>query len=65
MKIDDLNKIKNIFFHMSVLMISSFTLMMNAQITEKKLVVLIPSYNNISCYKKNLDSVISFFLKKI
>jgi len=42
---------------MSVLIISSPILIMNAQIVEKKLVVVVPSYNNISCYKKNLDSI--------
>jgi len=57
MKIDDLSRVKNIFFYISVLVMSNFILMMNAQVVEKNLVILIPSYNNLSCYKKNLDSV--------
>ena len=57
MKINGLNRLENIFFHISALIMSSFILMVNTQVIEKNLVVLIPSYNNVSCYKKNLDSV--------
>jgi len=38
-------------------MFNSFALIADGITQKKELVVIIPSYNNISCYKRNLDSV--------
>ena len=37
----------------------SHSLLCQASIKERRLIILIPSYNNINYYKRNLDSVVS------